>query len=90
MSRTIIISERLTAEIQSIIDETHIPFEDFVHQALMAYLQAWKRRKLQTQLEQEYEDLAAMYDELAAELADETWLPLENETLLHFEQNLEP
>jgi hypothetical protein len=41
---------------------------------------------LQEQLARDYDDLAALYAELATELADEMWLPVENEALLHTER----
>lgn len=40
---------------------------------------------LKQQLAQDYEALAMMYPELAAETSDELWLPLENETLVKVE-----
>jgi restriction endonuclease Mrr len=43
------------------------------------YSQSMPSHKLRERLAQDYDDLAAMYDELADELADEVWLPLENE-----------
>lgn len=35
----------------------------------------------QEQLAKDYDELAAIYFELATELADEIWIPLENEAL---------
>ncbi|MEE8392692.1 MAG: hypothetical protein V3S14_18090 [Anaerolineae bacterium] len=40
---------------------------------------------LERQLARDYEALALMYPELAAETSDELWLPLENETLVQVE-----
>ena len=62
--------------------------EDFVCQAVQAQIQAVHRHSLQEQLARDYDGLAALYDELAGELADETWLPLENEALLHTELHI--
>lgn len=41
-----------------------------------------------TRIQREYDELANMYDKLAVELRDETWLPLENEALAKFEYSL--
>jgi uncharacterized membrane-anchored protein YhcB (DUF1043 family) len=46
-----------------------------------------KARSLRERLARDYDELAAHYDEIAAELADEVWLPLENEALLHTERD---
>lgn len=43
------------------------------------------QRTLKERLAADYDLLAANYDELADELADETWLPAENEALQHIE-----
>ncbi len=37
------------------------------------------------QLAQDYDDLATMYTELADDIGDEVWLPLENESLAKVE-----
>jgi hypothetical protein len=42
---------------------------------------------VQEKLARDYDELAEQYEELAAELADETWLPLENEALSTTEQH---
>lgn len=54
--------------------------------ALARYSQSMPSHQLREQLAQDYDDLAAMYDELADELADEVWLPLENEALSRTER----
>lgn len=89
MHPSITLPRSLIAEIEPIIEETQTSLEDFVRQAVTTYLRIIERRKLQAPLECEYDSLADMYDELAAELADETWVPLENEVLLQFERGLE-
>jgi hypothetical protein len=50
---------------------------------------AQKARPLQERLASDYDELADHYDELAAELADEIWLPLENEALLRVEKDID-
>ena len=42
------------------------------------------RQPIQKQLARDYDTLAAIYDELA----DEVWLPAENEALLHVEKDV--
>ena len=49
--------------------------------ALARYSQSMPSHQLREQLARDYDELAAMYEELAEELADEIWLPLENEAL---------
>lgn len=49
--------------------------------AQIHYSQSIPSRQLREQLARDYDELAAMYNELASELADEVWLPLENEAL---------
>jgi hypothetical protein len=41
------------------------------------------------QLAREYEELAVAWEELAHDIADEKWLPVENEALLHFENSFD-
>jgi hypothetical protein len=42
---------------------------------------ALQAHTVQERLARDYDELTAHYDELASELADEVWLPLENEAL---------
>ena len=56
----------------------------------MRWTRRCKSERMQERLDSDYSDLADHYDELAAELADEIWLPLENEALLRFEEDLVP
>lgn len=81
MRQSIVLPDQLITEINPIIEGTQISLDEFVLQAVSVYLQAIGRRRLRAQLEREYDELANMYDELAAELRDESWLPLENEAL---------
>lgn len=73
----------LVTEIQGI--QPGINLDSFVREAVHTHIVTNQRRKLQKQLAQEYDDLAAMYSELADELADEVWLPAENAALLQIE-----
>lgn len=74
----------LVTEIQGI--QPGVNLDSFVREAVGAYIVADQRRRLQQQLAQEYDALAAMYSELADELADEVWLPAENAALLQTER----
>jgi len=76
----------LMTEIQGVQPDVNL--DSFVRQAVRAYIAAARRRKLQQQLAKDYVALAAMYSELAAELADEVWLPVENAALLRTEQGI--
>jgi hypothetical protein len=53
-------------------------------QRYVEFLRFKARQRLpqQAQLARDCDELAASYGELAAELADEVWLPIENEALL--------
>ena len=53
------------------------------------YSQTFPSNQLREQLAQDYDGLAAMYNELADELADEVWLPIENEALSRTERSVE-
>ena len=55
-------------------------------QVQLEYSQSLQTHQIREQLAQDYDALAAMYDELADELADEVWLPLENEALSRTER----
>ena len=68
--------------------ETHESLEAIVNEAVAEYLRLWKKRKRRDQLAAEYEELAAIWKELAEDIADEKWLPAENEALIKFEKSL--
>lgn len=74
----------LVAQINTVLSDTSI--ENFVYQAIKTYTDTMRRRQEETQLAADYDQLAIIYDELAEELADEVWLPLENEALLRLEE----
>lgn len=69
----------LVIEIEAIGEGHNV--EHFVEQAVHIYVQSLQRQQLTVQLAQDYSDLAASYGELAHELADDVWLPSENEAL---------
>lgn len=77
--------DELVAEIEEVSNDTGV--ETFVHQAVRAYVSLVRQRSREEQLAKDYDNLADLYDELAAALADEVWLPLENEALLHTERD---
>lgn len=75
------LSPENVAELEPLAAETHESFETIVNDALAEYVRLWERRKMREQLARQYEELAAMWDELAEDLASEKWLPVENEAL---------
>ena len=89
MAETIIIKlpEELEAELMPLLQQTHTSLNTFIYQAIRAYVTAQQNNQIREQLARDYDALAAMYDELAADLADEVWLPWENEALLRTEQS---
>ncbi|MBM4080865.1 MAG: hypothetical protein FJ272_14225 [Planctomycetes bacterium] len=89
MRHTINLPDPLVAQIEPVIEERRASLDDFVREAITVYLRIIARRKSQAQVERDYDALASMYEELAAELADETWGPLENKALTDFERGLE-
>lgn len=82
------LSSQILSELEPIATETHKSVETIVNEAIVEYLRLWQKRKLRVQLAKEYEDLALMWNELIEDLADEKWLPIENEALLQFEKGL--
>ncbi len=74
----------LVTEIQGA--QPGVSVDSFVREAVRSYIAAGQQRRLQKQLAQDYDDLAAMYAELGDELADEVWLPAENAALLQTEK----
>ena len=87
-SLTITLSSRVLSEIKPLQAETQESIELIVNTAIEEYLRAWKKRKLREQLAKQYDELAAMWDELAEDLATERWLAVENEALVKFEKAL--
>ena len=96
MSQTkrITLSPQILSDLEPVIAETHENVEAIVNSAMAEYLRLWKKRKLREQLAKQnlakqYEELAAMWNELAEDVADEKWLPVENEALSKFEKALD-
>ena len=87
-SKVIELPAHLVAEIEAVLADRDI--ESFVYQAIRTYTATIRQRPDTSQLAADYDKLATIYDELAAELADEVWLPLENEALLQLEEKVEP
>ncbi len=79
------LSSDIVAEIEQVRGDTEL--EGFVYQAVHAYVTALRNQQVQEQLARDYDELAAIYPELAADLADELWLPAENEVLLQIEKD---
>jgi len=87
---TVKLSEELGAELMPLLQQTHTDLNTFVYRAIRAYVTDLRSHQTEERLARDYDALAAMYDELAVELADEVWLPRENEALLHTEQGWIP
>ncbi len=85
---TITLSPKVLAELEPIRAETHESLELLVNAAITEYLRLWKKRKLRELLAKQYEELAAMWNELAEDLAEERWLAVENESLMKLEKSL--
>ena len=85
---TVTLSPKAISELESVAAETHESIESLVNTAVAEYARLWKKRKAHEQLARQYEELAALWAELAGDLADEKWLPVENEALLQFEKRL--
>ena len=84
----ITLSPKVLAELEPIRAETHESVELIVNAAITEYLRLWKKRKLRELLAKQYDELAAMWNELAEDLAEERWLAVENEALMKFEKSL--
>jgi hypothetical protein len=87
-SLTVTLSSKVLAEIEPLQAETHESVELIVNAALSEYVRQWKKRKLREQLARQYDDLNAMWNELAEDVASEQWLAVENEALLKTEKTL--
>jgi len=67
----------VTPEIEAIASETHTTVEAVIHEAIATYLRLREKLKLRERLTQEYQALAALWRELAEDLADDQWLTVE-------------
>jgi hypothetical protein len=85
-SKVIELPSHLVAEIEAVLADSDI--ESFVYRAIRTYTATIRHEPESSQLAADYDKLATIYDELAAELADEVWLPLENEALLQLEEKV--
>ncbi len=81
-SKTTVVSlpSHIVAEIEAVRIDTSL--ESFVQEAIQAHVTMLRQQQADDQLAKDYDELALMYPDLMAELADEVWLPLENEALL--------
>ncbi len=70
----------IVTEIEAVRADTTL--ESFVQEAVQAHLAVLRQQQTGQQLAKDYDELALMYPDLMADLADEVWLPLENEALL--------
>lgn len=86
-AKVIELPSHLVVEIEAVLAGRDI--ESFVYQAIQTYTATLRQHPDRSQLAADYDKLAIIYDELAAELADEVWLPLENEALLQLEEKVE-
>ncbi|MBI3177447.1 MAG: hypothetical protein HYZ35_05605 [Chloroflexi bacterium] len=64
---TITISAQVLAELEPVAAESHESIEAVVNAAIAEYLRALKKRQWREQLAKQYEELAAMWKELAEE-----------------------
>ena len=85
---TITLPPKVVAELEPIRAESQESIELIVNAAIAEYLRLWKKRKLREQLAKQYAELAAMWNELAEDLAGEKWLAVETEVLFKLEKTL--
>ena len=83
------LSPEIVAELEPVAAESRQTIEAVVNTAIAEYLRHREKRPLRDQLAQQYEQLAAMWNELADDIAEEEWLAVENEALRHFEKSLD-
>jgi hypothetical protein len=86
MGETSKLAQRIYEQAQALPEDSLIELARYVE---FLRFKAQKALSLQEQLAKDYDELAAHYDELAAELADDIWLPLENEALAGIEKELD-
>ncbi len=60
-------------------------FAEFLRTKSLSWRPFLAQFNTSSQLAQDYDDLATMYTELADDIGDEVWLPLENESLAKVE-----
>jgi hypothetical protein len=76
-------------EVEQIASEQHISVEAVMNEAITTYLQTYAERKLRERLETDYRALSDVWPELSADLANDQWLPVENDALDKFEKSLD-
>ena len=86
MRETASLAQRICEQAQTLPEDSLLELAKYVE---FLRFKAQRAEPLQDRLARDYDELAALYDELAAELADEVWLPLENEALLRIEKDME-
>lgn len=79
MGRPVPLAEQICERARDLSPESLLELARFVD---YLYFKAKSPDALEERLARDYEELALMYEELKEELADEVWLPLENESLL--------
>ena len=87
MSRTLTVT--IDPEIEAIASEKHASVESIINEAITLYRQTHQEHQLRERLEQEYQTLGQMWNELASDLDAEQWLAAENEALTGFEKSLD-
>ena len=86
MSETTMLAQRICEQAQTLPEDSLLDLATYVE---FLRFKAQKAQAVQERLARDYDELATLYDELAAELADEVWLPLENEALFHIEKDMD-
>ena len=85
MSSNVALARRICEQAQGLPEMSLVELERYVE---FLRFRAGKSLTWQEQLVSDYDELAASYDEPAADLADEVWLPLEYEALLRAERQV--
>ena len=75
---TVTLSDDLVAKIKTI--QADADLEKFVSKAVRAYLEILGERRQYEQLTKDYATSAYLYDELSAEVADEVWSRLKQDS----------
>ena len=85
MSETAMLAQRICEQAQTLPEDSLLDLARYVE---FLRFKAERAQPLQERLARDYDELAVLYDELAAEVADEVCLPLENEALLRIEKDM--
>ncbi|MBI4768832.1 MAG: hypothetical protein HY784_00055 [Chloroflexi bacterium] len=65
---TITLPPRTVAQLEPLPAETHESLEAIVNYAIADYVRSWEKRALRERLAREYDELAAMWDELGEDV----------------------